>query len=116
MGEGYDVVEVLETICPRKRLQSAVRSPLEVLDILEDRPLVACFWLTQRQWDRFSYFFERYPRGKLSSDDLGPADPDERQDGHAVAIIGYGQDRGVDYFKMKNSWGRDFADDGFFRV
>jgi len=114
--EGADVVGVLETICPRKRLQSAVRDPSEVLSILEERPLVASFWLTQTQWDNFSRFFKENPRGKLSSAYLGPADPRDPRPGHAVAIIGIGQDRGAYYFKMKNSWGRNFADYGYFRV
>jgi len=122
--EGGDVFRVLETICPRKRLQCVGRDPREVSHILEGRPLVACFSLTESQWCKFTDFFKRCPRGTLSSDDLGP-DYGDRLDGHAVAIIGFGQEREVDcngwereveYFKMKNSWGRDFADDGYFRV
>merc|ERR1711870_58511 len=81
--EGGFPDRVLEVICPRKRLQSAVRNRREVLSILEERPLVLCFCLTPTQWDNFDVFFKKTRSGKLTSAHLGPDDPEEPLEGHA---------------------------------
>ncbi|GKT25287.1 hypothetical protein ADUPG1_012991, partial [Aduncisulcus paluster] len=35
---------------------------------------------------------------------------------HAVKIIGYGSEDGVDYWTVANSWGADWGEEGFFRI
>ena len=36
---------------------------------------------------------------------------------HAVQVVGYGTtDDGVDYWKVKNSWGIHWGDEGFFKI
>jgi len=36
--------------------------------------------------------------------------------GHAVKIIGWGQENGVNYWICANSWGSSWGEDGFFRI
>lgn len=36
--------------------------------------------------------------------------------GHAVKIIGWGTEKGVDYWLVANSWNTNWGDDGFFKI
>jgi len=36
--------------------------------------------------------------------------------GHAVKLIGWGEENGVPYWLMVNSWNEDWGDMGFFKI
>jgi cathepsin X len=55
---------------------------------------------------------ENYTGGIITSNVTN--DPDDLD--HAISIVGYGTENGVDYWLVRNSWGTAWGEQGFFRV
>jgi len=55
--------------------------------------------------------FQHYVSGVLTDATGCGAHPD-----HGVLVVGYGTDGGVDYWKVKNSWGTTYGENGFLRI
>lgn len=46
----------------------------------------------------------------------GPGDKDTEEGGHAIRIIGWGIENGINYWWIANSWGVDWGTLGYFRM
>jgi len=55
--------------------------------------------------------FQHYTSGVLTDATGCGSSPD-----HGVLVVGYGTDNGVDYWKVKNSWGGSWGDSGYLRI
>jgi len=53
--------------------------------------------------------FQMYDSGILTQNCSAQVD-------HAVLLVGYGTEDGVDYWKIKNSWGATWGEDGYLRL
>jgi len=56
--------------------------------------------------------FSQYKSGVF----IAPAPVPGNQIDHAVTLIGYGTDSGVDYWIVQNSWGNTWGDGGFIKI
>lgn len=57
--------------------------------------------------------FRFYKRGVYTSDTCGSTSMDVN---HAVLAVGYGVENGVPYWLIKNSWGAEWGDHGYFKM
>jgi cathepsin H len=57
--------------------------------------------------------FKDYKSGVYTSEDCknGPMDVN-----HAVLLVGYGVENGMDYWLIKNSWSDSWGDEGYFKI
>ncbi|KAK4337986.1 hypothetical protein RND71_042473 [Anisodus tanguticus] len=57
--------------------------------------------------------FKQYKSGVYTSTECGNTPMDVN---HAVLAVGYGVENGVPYWLIKNSWGADWGDNGYFKM
>ncbi|KAH3791199.1 uncharacterized protein LOC127838817 [Dreissena polymorpha] len=113
--DGANTFGVLKNVCPRYRLQCTEINGHHVFRaIVAKRIIVAKFRLTDREWDVFRAFYLKEPKRILSKKDLDirQRSHGEQPKGHAVVVTSYTND----FLVLMNSWGVNWADNGFFRV
>merc|ERR1712176_1175000 len=54
--------------------------------------------------------FQMYTRGVLTSDACGTSVT------QLALAVGYGSDNGIKYWKVKNSWGASWGEEGYIRI
>ena len=117
-GEQSAVVrQVLQDVCrnPKYRLKHQVTDEQGALNaIVEKRPVVAIFQLSDAEWKTFNKFYHRNPRGILTKSHLDIATRQQGTSlrGHAVVLTSFDSE----CLRLMNSRGSDWADGGFFRV
>ena len=60
--------------------------------------------------DASKYPFLHYMSGIITDKDCGDAMT------HGVSAVGYGKENGIEYYLLKNSWGKDWGEHGYVRV
>ncbi|XP_044182296.1 uncharacterized protein LOC114970723 [Acropora millepora] len=111
---GASTNKVLQEICPEYRLQCQTVDAIGAMEAISaKRPVVVTFHLTGAQWDQFVKFYDENPRGILTRSYLDSKHVSTSDaGGHAVVLTSYD----ADSLRLMNSWGDDWADQGFFRV
>ena len=112
---GANTRRVLQEICPQYRLHcQSVDTKGAMLAITSKRPVVARFNLTDREWNNFSNFYKGNPTGVLTTNeiDIDEREPGVKTSGHAVVLTSFNSK----CLRLMNSWGTEWADDGFFNV
>ena len=112
---GAVVGKVLREVCPKYRLQCKKTDERGALNaVVEKRPVVAIFQLSDAEWRLFHKFYQDNPRGMLTKCDVNiehrPLGVKLR--GHAVVLTSFNSEG----LRLMNSRGTEFANNGFFRV
>ena len=53
---------------------------------------------------------------ELKKDEIVSDCPLSDEVNHAVLVVGYGNENGVDYWLFKNSWGTSWSDEGYGKI
>lgn len=126
---GADTFKVLREQCKRRNLRCKKVAGTDVLGNLEDnRVVVASFQLADYQWTLFNKFISENVRQVLCASDL-QLDPKRfppmmREKmmsegvGHSIVIteVEKGNKRNKPVYKIKNSWGEGWGDNGYFYI
>ena len=112
--DGAPTKRVLEEVCPKHRLKCKEVNATGAMEAVSaKRPVVARFYMSGAQWDQFSQFYKENPKGILTRSYLDSKHHSEsKPGGHAVVLTSYD----AQSLCLMNSWGDDWANNGFFRV
>ena len=112
--DGAPTKRVLEEVCPKHRLKCKEVNATGAMEAVSaKRPVVARFYMSGAQWDQFYRFYEENPKQILTRSYLDSKHHSEsKPGGHAVVLTSYD----AESLRLMNSWGDDWADNGFFRV
>ena len=80
----------------------------EMIAALQHGPISVAFKVTAD--------FQQYKSGIYQHTGLTDKFNPFRPINHAVLVVGYGEENGVKYWIVKNSWGIKWGEDGFFRI
>ena len=113
--DGANTSQVLDEVCPKYRLHCRDVNPKEAMQaIVEKRPVVATFRLTEEEWKIFRNFSQNDPTGILTEKEIDVCNRNahDATKGHAVVLTSYNSK----CLTLLNSQktGRDNM--GFFRV
>ena len=101
---------VLNDECPKLRLSHNIVERREAeAAVQRGHAILADVWLTEMGWEAFSNFFKKNP-GKVL--DHLPSQGKHVAMGHTVVIVG----QNPNVWFLKNSWGPEWADSGYFRI
>lgn len=102
---------ILKDECGPRRLQHEVVAPDMASSVLKlGHAVLLQLFLSDEQWEQLSGHFRSSPNSVLRS--INPAEHASSDGGHMAVIVG--QDTTA--WNVKNSWGDDFADKGFFKI
>lgn len=74
----------------------------EMKKVVSQQPVIAYFLVTNE--------FYYYKSGIFTTTKCGPATDSCGRVNHSVLIVGYGREKGVDYWLCKNSWGPNWGE------
>lgn len=110
---GGDSSKVLDLFCPKMRLRWQLVDESEASNLIRRKHCIQLsFHLSGKKWATFSRFFDKNPKEVLR--ELVTTAKKHEEGRHAVVIVG--ESKCKKNWKIKNSWGSEWANNGFCSV